>query len=311
MKGSQKQNRNKTKLFYLFSLALFFFIFVILVYLNYEIKKQLSEVSVNILPLTVTSQDYPMVSSGQNPPVISAKGAVVIDNDSKVPIYLKNPNLRFLPASTTKIMTALVALDHYKLNDPIIINETNVGGAISEFQKGERFTFEDMLYAMLLPSNNDATLAISQSYPGGEREFVRKMNEKAEEFLLKNTRFVDPVGIEDGNYTTPVDLARLTSYAIENPLFSQVVSTEDREIESLDGNKYFVSNLNELLDIPGVNGVKTGFTESAGEVLVTTKKLDNIDKELIFVVMRSEDRFLDTKLLLDYLSSITYQTIHP
>lgn len=310
MKGSQKQKKNKTKVFYFFVIFLIFSVFLILVYLNIEIKRQLRAISVNIIPVSFNSEDYPIIN-GEDAPQISAKGAVVIDNDSKVPIYSKNPNLRFIPASTTKIMTALVALEHYELDDVLTINDTNVGDSISDFQRGEQFRFEDMLYAMLLPSNNDATLSIAQNYPGGEEEFIDKMNDKAKEFSLKNTKFIDSVGLENGNYTTPIDLARLASFALENPKLTEIVATQNREIESIQGNKYFIRNLNELLDIPGVSGIKTGFTEEAGEVLVTSRRLDDVDKDLIFVVMRSEDRFFDTRLLLEYLGSVTYQSIHP
>ena len=310
MKGFQKLRKNKLKLFYLTVLLGVFSIFLILAYLNFQVKNQITEVGINSLPLNFASEDYPIVEGRIPLPQISAQGAVVIDNDSKVPLYSKNPKLRFLPASTTKIMTALVALEYYKPDDPLTIYKKNVGGSISEFEVGEQFRFEDLLYAMLLPSNNDATLSIAQNYPGGEKEFILRMNEKAKEISLANTHYVDPVGLEIGNYTTPVDLAILTSIAVENPTFSKVVSTKNRQIESLGGNKYFVYNLNELLDLPGINGVKTGYTQEAGEVLVTSKKLVDKNKNLIIVVMKSEDRFLDTQLLLEYLQNITYQPIH-
>jgi len=309
MKGFQKLKKNKLKIFYFTVLLLVFSIFLILAYLNIQVKNQIAEVSVNSFPLTFASEEYPVVE-GSPVPQISAQGAVVIDKDSKVPVYSKNPKLRFLPASTTKIMTALVALEFYKPQDVLTIYKKNVGGAISDFELGEQFRFEDMLYAMLLPSNNDATASIAQNYPGGERAFIARMNEKAKEISLTNTHYVDPVGLEIGNYTTPEDLARLTSIAIENPAFSKIVSTKNKEISNTEGTKYFIYNLNELLDLPGINGVKTGYTKEAGEILVTSKYLEEINKNLIIVVMKSEDRFLDTQILLEYLKNITYQPIH-
>lgn len=309
MRGFQKLKKNKSKIFYTTILLLVFAIFLILVYLNFQVKNQITEIGINSLPLTFASEEYPVVTA-RSAPEISAKGAVVIDNDSKVPVFSKNPDLRFLPASTTKIMTALVGLEYYKTDDLLTIYEKNVGGSISDFELGETFSFEEMLHAMLLPSNNDATASIAQNYPGGKEAFLARMNEKARQLSLKNTYYVDPVGLGVENYTTPKDLAILTSHALENPTIARIVSLKKKEITSEQGNTYSIHNLNELLDLPGINGVKTGYTQEAGEVLVTSKELVGKNKKLIIVVMKSEDRFLDTQLLLNYLQNITYQSIH-
>jgi serine-type D-Ala-D-Ala carboxypeptidase (penicillin-binding protein 5/6) len=181
------------------------------------------------------------------------------------------------------------------------------------FEKGEKITFENLIYAMMLPSSNDATLAIAQNYPGGEETFVAAMNQKARDLNLTNTQFADPIGLlDEEDYTSPLDLARLTSVAMKNTEFAKIVSTRKKEITNSVGKKYKIENLNVLLDIPGVNGVKTGFTEGAGQVLVTSRNIPGINKDLIIVVMQSEDRFGDTKLLLDFLeNNINYQTIRP
>lgn len=243
---------------------------------------------------------------------ISAHAIIVMDNDSKVIFFSKNPNLRFSPASTVKIMTALVALEHYKMNDVLTIKSEDVEPVVVGFKNGERLFFEDLLYAMLLPSGNDATLAIAQNYPGGEEVFVRKMNEKAASFHLYNTRFSDPIGLLDNsNYTTAFDLARLASIALQNQTFSKIVATKHKIIADFDGsNPRLLNNLNKLLGINGVNGIKTGYTDEAQGVLVTSK----VEKGhiLIIVVMKSQDRFLDTQKILDLISgNITYLTIHP
>ena len=244
-------------------------------------------------------------------PVISAEGAVVMDGDSKTVLFSKNSQLRFSPASTTKIMTALTALDTFKPEDILTVKTATSDGSVLGLQQGEKITFENLLYALLLPSANDAALAIAQNYPGGEAEFVNKMNENAKKYNLFNTHYQDPAGLlDDGDYTTPLDLARLASIALKNPEFAKIVSTKSKIITDVPGaNVYSLDNLNKLLGSDGVDGVKTGYTQEAGEVLVTSK-MEN-GHTIILVVMLSGDRFLDTERLLDLVSgNITYLSIH-
>jgi len=245
-------------------------------------------------------------------PVVSAQGAIIMDADSKVVLYSKNPDLRFSTASTAKIMTALSALDYFKTTDILTVRQATSDGSVINLFAGEQMSFENLLYAMLLPSANDAALAISQNYPGEEPAFVQKMNSKAKELKLYNTHYSDPAGLVDsGDYTTPFDLARLSSFAIKNNTFKQIVNTKEKVIYDTTGASiYPLQNLNKLLGIDGVNGIKTGYTEEAGQVLVTSK--DEKGKTVIIVVMGSEDRFSDTAKLLDLVSNnLTYLSIHP
>lgn len=302
---------NKLKVFYLTILGVLFTVFILLSFLNTTLKRENFTSDIYISPLTFEPQMYPQIKNKPGP-IISAQGAVVLDRASQVPLFEKNLNLRFSPASTTKIMTALIALEYFKPDDVLTIYQTNVEGSVLGFNLEERFTFEDLLYAMLLPSANDATLAIAQNYPGGEVAFVAKMNEKARSFHLADTYYEDSIGLlDEKDYTTAIDLARLASLALQNPTFAKVVSTKNWQIKSLEGNEYALYNLNKLLDLPGISGVKTGFTEGAGQVLVTSKKLEE-ERELIIVVMQSTDRFGDTQALLNYLNSnVNYLSIHP
>lgn len=312
MRGFPKVKINKLKIFYLLILAAIFAVFLILAFLNIQLKRQNSELEIYPKPFTFKEQRYPVIAS-PNEKAISAEGAVVLDRASQVVLFEKNPNLRFPPASTTKIMTALIALDYFKLEDILTILQPNTQGSNLVFEQGEKFTFENLLYAMMLPSSNDASLAIAMNYPGGEEAFVAKMNEKAKELHLTDTHFNEPIGLlDEEDYTTPLDLARLAGVALENPTLAKVVSTKNKEITSIRGNVYFLQNLNRLLDLPGVSGVKTGFTEGAGQVLVTSKKTPDKDAEIIIVVMQSEDRFGDTQILLNYLdNNINFLSIHP
>jgi len=261
-------------------------------------------------PITAKVNSYPFLKK-KNFPEISAKAAIIMDKDSSVVLYSKNPNLRFSPASTTKIMTALTALEYFNPSDILTVKSAKTEGSTIGLFEGEKMTFLDLLYAMLLPSANDAAFVIAQNYPGGEKAFIDKMNENTRRFHLYNTHFEDPAGLLDyKDYASPIDLARLASIALDNKIISQIVSTKRRIISDIDGLvTYDVSNLNKLLGIYGINGVKTGFTDEAGGVLITSK-VEN-GHTLIIVVLRSEDRFADTLRLVDFISgNINYLSIH-
>lgn len=307
----QPKKKNNKKIFLYAPVVFLIFTLFILSIFNINIKNQIngnSTISNKIMSFSLSS--YPFKSSKENPQEITAQAAIVMDDDSKVILFAKNENLRFSMASTTKIMTALTALDYYKLNDVLTIKTSSVEGSLIGFKVSEKLFFQDLLYAMLLPSANDAAIAISQNYNGGELEFIKKMNEKAYAFNLFNTHFSDPAGlVDDGDYTTVIDLARLSSIAMKNPVLRKIVSTKYKTISNLDGTKtYSFENLNKLLGENGVNGIKTGFTEEAGGILATSK-IEN-GHRLIIVVMKSEDRFSDTKKLLNLVSgNITYLPI--
>jgi D-alanyl-D-alanine carboxypeptidase len=241
------------------------------------------------------------------PPDLSAKAALVLDADSQVILMSKNPDLRFSMASTTKIMTALTALDYYKPDDVLTVKTYGVEGSGLGLVPGEQFTFKDLLYAMLLPSANDAAVTVADNYPGGREAFVKKMNEKALLLHLTNTHYADPAGLnDDGNFTTVIDLARLGTYAMKNKQFAEVVGTKEKVIFTTNyAMEYPLTNSNKLLGTNGVNGVKTGTTEGAKEVLVTS--MLSKGHTYIIVVMNSEDRFADTKELLDFVNEkVTY-----
>lgn len=254
---------------------------------------------------------YPILKSPLNPE-ITAQAAIVMDDDSKAVLFAQKPHLRFSMASTTKIMTALIGLSYFKLNDVLTVKSVNVEGSVLGLKESEQMTFENLLYGMLLPSGNDAALTIADNYPGGEVEFVKKMNDKAKELRLYNTHFSDTNGLDDyEDYTTVLDLARLASMAIENKEFAKIVSTKKIDIADITGeHTYSIKNLNKLLGISGVDGIKTGFTDEAQGVLVTSTIKNG--HRIIIVVMKSEDRFADTKTLLDLISgNFIYLSIHP
>lgn len=244
-------------------------------------------------------------------PYMSAQAAIVVDNDSKVVLFFRNPYINFPMASTTKIMSALVALEHYKLDDILTVQSTRVQPAVVGYALGENVRFVDILYGMFLSSGNDAALAVAQNYPGGEAVFVQTMNTKAQALSLHNTQFTDSSGLDNGNTTTASDLARLASEAMKNPLLAKIVATKQKTTTNADGSKtYYLTNINELLGRYGVNGIKTGFTEEAGGVLVTST--DQNGHRVIIVILKSDDRFGDTEKVLSLINGkITYLSIAP
>ncbi|MCL4418749.1 D-alanyl-D-alanine carboxypeptidase [Patescibacteria group bacterium] len=290
-----------------------FFVVTLLIIATFDIYLQRKINDTKLLPppmLPKSYSQYPVLKD-KSTPELSAKAAVIMDRDSGVVIFAKNENLRFSPASTTKIMTALTALNHFSPTDLLSVKEVMSEGSIIGLYEGEKMTFENLLYAMLLPSANDAAFVISQNYLGGTKAFVSKMNENANFFHLYNTHFSDPAGlIDEEDYTTAIDLARLASISLKNKLISEVVATKNKIIQDASGsNIYSILNLNKLLGVDGVNGIKTGFTDEAGGVLVTSR-VEN-GHTLIIVVMKSEDRFSDTMKLLSLVSGINYLSIHP
>jgi D-alanyl-D-alanine carboxypeptidase (penicillin-binding protein 5/6) len=229
---------------------------------------------------------------------LTALSAIVLEKQSRTVVYRKEENARFAPASATKIMTALVALSYYPQSKILTANKPEkIPGSKMGLVDGERMQTIDLLYGLLLPSGNDAAYVLAQNYPGGIPAFVEAMNQKAKELFLFNTHFVDPAGYEDDNTTTAYDLARLAAYAIDNSVFSKIVSTKQKEVFDVEGKiSHKLENLNELLDDHEVTGVKTGFTNEAGGVLVTS--VNRGGKTFITVVLKSKDRFWDTQNLI-------------
>ena len=245
---------------------------------------------------------YPVNKNISEPPKLSTAGIYILDIPSNALLYEKNSKERFFPASTTKIMTALVALDHYKLDDVLtvktVINEERKMGLIS----GEQLTFESLLYGSLVHSANDASYTIAENYPNGVENFVSMMNKKAAAFGLADTHFTNPIGFDDpDNYTTAADLAKLARVAIANKVFAKMVATKAITVSDVSYTYFHpLTNVNELLGkVAGVSGIKTGFTQTAGEVLVSEVKKNG--NNVLFVVLRSNDRFGESEKLIDWV----------
>jgi D-alanyl-D-alanine carboxypeptidase (penicillin-binding protein 5/6) len=244
----------------------------------------------------------PVLKDENNVPVLSAQGAIAIDLDSRVVLYEKDPDLQLLPASTTKIMTALVALDTYPIEAQITIGKVRVVGQKMGLVWGEKIGVGDLLDGLLIFSGNDAAEALAMAYPGGRDAFVEAMNAKARELHLANTHFENPTGLDqEGHTSTARDMVFLAEVAMRNKTFSEIVGTKAKTVRSSDGLVvHNLRNVNELLgQVDGVLGVKTGWTEGARENLVTYVERDG--KRVLIAILGSQDRFGETKEMIDWV----------
>lgn len=166
----------------------------------------------------------------------------------------------------------------------------------------EQITVESLLYGVLVHSANDAAYVLAENYPGGIEAFVADMNQKIKEYNLFGTHFANPAGFDDlENYTTPKDLAKLAKVAINNKTIAKIISTKNITVSDINYTYFHpLTNVNELLGkIAGVAGVKTGSTDGAGEILVSEVKKNG--RSVLFVVLKSKDRFGDTVKLIDWV----------
>lgn len=254
--------------------------------------------------LSNRSGRMPIIKDTTNFPVLTAQGVYAFDLDSGVVLYEKNSSENLYPASTTKMVTALVALDDYGLNKVLTVGPINVEGSKMGLLWGEKMTVENLLYGLLVHSANDAAEVLASDYPGGRAAFVEKMNEKAQELHAQNTHFVNPSGLDqDGQTTTAKDLARIANYAMGVKEFAKIVGTESYVSTDVTGKfKHSFTNRNELLgNVDGVLGVKTGWTDEARENLVTYVNREG--KRVVIVTLGSQDRFGETKELIDWIYS--------
>jgi len=251
-------------------------------------------------PFAYTSK-YPVNQANISAPDLSARSAIVIDVSSKTIMFKKNSDLKLLPASTTKVMTGLVVLEAYDLDEIVTIDALNNTGQIMELELNERITVENLLYGLLVQSANDAATALAQFHPDGQDGFIALMNQKAQDLHLSNTQFTNPSGLDAyGHYTTVHDLSLLAAEAMENSVFKRIVSTQGITVSDVDNSIFHeLEAINQLLgEIPGLAGIKTGWTELAGECLVTYIKRDT--HEIIAVVLGSQDRFGETRQLISW-----------
>ena len=237
------------------------------------------------------------------PPGISAKAALLVDMGERTIIFSKNPSQRHAPASLTKLATAVVALEQAHPDTRIQVppEASDQPANVVGLQPGEVFTLQDLLYALLLSSGNDAAVTIADGV-GGQAYTVAQMNSLAERLELTNTQFVNPAGFDaTDQYSTAFDIAVLSADAIDRyPLIAQIVATRTHVIAHGPAHRsYSLTNLNGLLwTYEGAIGVKTGRTVEAGGNLIAAAEQGG--RRLMVVVLGSSDRLADAETLLDF-----------
>lgn len=244
------------------------------------------------------------ISASVDTPSISAEGAVLINSDSGRILYEKNPDEKLYPASTTKIMTALVALEMLEelglgIDSKVIVpvEAAGIEGSSLYLKAGEKLSLEELLYGLMLQSGNDSAEAIAVCVGGTKENFVEKMNRRAEELGCRGTHFVNPSGLfDEEHYTTAQDLAIIAAEAMKRDDFRKIVGA--RRWSSEETDRSFVNKNKTVFNYEGGNGVKIGFTKKSGRTLVASAERDG--KELIAVVLKDGNWFNDAYALMDY-----------
>lgn len=251
-------------------------------------------------------------SSSTTEPITNSKNIIVIDRKTLSVLYEKDAYTQVAMASTTKIMTCIIALENCSTSEIVTIskNASTVSGSTLGLVTNMEISMNDLLYGLMMRSGNDCAIAIAEHISGSVENFSTLMNEKASILGLTNTNFITPHGLDDENhYTSAYDLALLTNYALNNEKFKEIVSTKTYTI-SFNGYPKTISNTNELLgNLNGVYGVKTGFTFNAGRCLVSACQRNDLD--IIVVVLGADTkkiRTTDSSNLINYIFN-TYKYI--
>ena len=238
---------------------------------------------------------------------ISSDCAILINATTGKVLYEKNADTKHANASTTKILTCLLALENCKLTEKVTISANAAAQEPSKLymKTGDSFKLKDLLYSLMLPSHNDTAVAIAEHISGTTTKFAALMNKKAKAIGCTNTHFVTPNGLDNGlnHYSTARDMAKIAQYALKNSTFCKIVNTSTYSFKSTGGTSYSVATTNNLLNsMTGVSGMKTGYTNKAGYCFVGTIKGKNGNTYISVTLGASTStaRWDDSKKLLEY-----------
>ncbi|NQF12634.1 D-alanyl-D-alanine carboxypeptidase [Brevibacillus sp. HB1.3] len=269
-----------------------------------NIRKYLSGVLVVFLFIQMALTPAAVVKAAAAPPGLSAEGAALIDVESGRILYSKNGTKKMRIASLTKTMTAIVAIEMGKLDAQVTVPPQAVGveGSSIYLKNGEKLTLEELLYGLMLRSGNDAAVTIATHIGGSVPGFTYLMNEKAAMIGMEHTNFTNPHGLDDSNqhYSTPEDMAKLSAYALHNPVFRQIVSTKVKDI-SWEGEQWDrrLLNKNKMLHLySGADGVKTGYTKLAKRCLASSATRNG--RQLATITLNASDDWNDSAKLMDW-----------
>lgn len=237
------------------------------------------------------------------PPRITATAAAVVDVETGQILYEKQIHLCRPPASLTKVLTAIIAIEEGNLKEKVKVSRRAAyqEGSSIYLEEGEELSLEELLYGVMLASGNDAAVAVAEHISGSVEEFARLMNKKAKEMGAKNSNFVNPSGLpHPDHYSTAYDLAMIMRQAMKNEVFARITATKYKTISWADNDwGRGLRNHNKLLwSYPDITGGKTGYTRAAGRCLITSAKRNG--REVIAVVLNSPNDWLEVRTLLDY-----------
>lgn len=249
----------------------------------------------------------PQTKSDTGSPGLTTQNYILVDLSTNQILLSRNPDQRIFPASITKLATALTALNIYPLDEVITVTEEYQNGKTMELRPEEKITVRSLVSALLVYSANDAAYNLAVHHPEGISGFVRQMNLITRKYDLKNTLFQNYDGIHDQNhYSTVYDLAQLGRLSVKNPIVSEVVKTKELTVADIDNQIFHpLQSTNELLEvIPEIQGLKTGWTPEAGGCFIGLIDLNG--HQLISVVAQSQDRFADTKTIVQWAKDNLY-----
>jgi len=295
----------------------------------YNIKKLQKKIFLIFISIFILFFYFPISFASDNNPQVYAPACILMEASTGKILYNKNANEKMFPASTTKVMTAILTLENCNLADVATVSHNAIfsvpsGYSNANLQEGENLTIEQLLNVLLIPSANDAAFALAEHIAGSVDAFSDMMNKKAEEIGCKNTHFVNPNGIHsEDHYSTAYDLALIGKYAMQFETFRKIVTTVTYTLpitNKYDKEDRIFSNTNELIKQSSKyfyeysTGGKTGYTDAAKNCIITTAKKN--DMELIVVILHDENidgittRPVDCKTLFEYgFNNYTISTI--
>lgn len=317
---TKKIKKKETKIKIIISLFLITFITTTLYFVKEINKKEvhLKLATLNNTQIEFYRAQFPLRNWNVPSPTLRANGFLVASiKEGKEPkiLFDKNRTQRLPIASITKLMTAIIVLEEYDLNEVIVISEEAFQKDITRpnnLYLGETYKVKDLLYSSLIESSNTAAHALAQRMSNLHQEpmsvssFVNRMNQKAISLGMNNTWFINPTGLDPINvheitsFSTPEDLLILAKYLLDNPKIMEILSIQSYNLKTSEGNlKYTMINTNELLGESGIIGGKTGQTFRARECLLMISQNPKTDEYLISIVLGSSDRFKETRELLN------------
>jgi D-alanyl-D-alanine carboxypeptidase (penicillin-binding protein 5/6) len=262
---------------------------------------------VDIDQLSVFAPPY-KINSRSIKPLVKAKSVIALDPQSGQILYQKDAQVKRPIASITKLMTALVVLEEKSLRDKVIVSnkDTQTNGVKMWLYPGEEITVANLLKGLLIHSAADAANTLARVTAGSEEQFVTKMNQKVKELDLNNTHFVSPSGLEvkrEDNYSTSTEVATLARVALQHKFIREAVKIKQTMIYSTNGQiSHDLENTNALLDsYLKVKGIKTGYTDNAGECVVALANGKKVNQQVLVVILNSPDRFQEAKIVIDWV----------